>query len=58
VARLIDPGKAEQPTLTDLSMHHAIRSADINKPGLVVPRRIDLFGYNLTAEPIAVEVPV
>lgn len=39
-------------------MHHAVRSANVNKPGLVVPRRIDLFGYNLTAEPIAIEVPV
>lgn len=54
----IDSCKAEQPALTNLTMDYTVRSADVNKPSFVVSRRVDLFGYDLTAKPIAVVVPL
>lgn len=56
VAGLVNPHKAKQVTLTDLSMNNAIRSGYVHKACVVVPWGIDLLGNNLSTEPIAVVV--
>lgn len=56
VARLVDSHKAEQVTLTDLSVNNAIRGSDVHKACVFVTLRIDLFGDDLSTKPVAVEV--
>lgn len=56
VARLVNSHKAEQVTLTNLSMNNTIRSGDVNEARVFVALGIDLFGNNLSTKPIAVEI--
>lgn len=56
VTRLVDSHKAEQVTLTDLSVNNPIRGSDVHKPCVLVTLGIDLFGDDLSTKPVAVEV--
>lgn len=57
VARLVNSDKTIQPALSDLPMDNAIRAGDVDKSCLFISRSINFVGDNLTAQPVAVEIP-
>lgn len=56
MTRLVNSYKAEQVTLTNLSVNNVIRSSDVHKACVFITFGIDLFSDNLSTKPVAVEV--
>lgn len=56
VARLVDPNKGVQVTLTNLAVNNSIGGSQVNEACLFVTRCIDLVGDDLSSKPVAVKV--